>query len=159
VKSDDPQLTARVKMGKNPLRVVIDPNLEIPLNAKILKTPPHTIIVTNTRNSKSFYLEKSGINMIYYKEKLHLKWLMEQLGKMEISSVLIEGGSSLNSHALEDGVIDKIMFFIAPIIIGGRESFPAVGGKTYKRLEEAYRIKDLKIKRVDDDLLIEGYIR
>ena len=97
--------------------------------------------------------------MIYYKEKLHLKWLMEQLGKMEISSVLIEGGSSLNSHALEDGVIDKIMFFIAPIIIGGRESFPAVGGKTYKRLEEAYRIKDLKIKRIGDDLLIEGYIR
>ncbi|MBM4146737.1 MAG: bifunctional diaminohydroxyphosphoribosylaminopyrimidine deaminase/5-amino-6-(5-phosphoribosylamino)uracil reductase RibD [Nitrospira sp.] len=159
VKSDDPQLTARVKIGKNPLRIVIDPHLEIPLNAKILKMPPQTIIVTNTRNLKSIYLEKSGINMLYYKEKLNLKWLMEQLGKMEISSVLIEGGSSLNSHALEDGVIDKIMFFIAPIIIGGRESFPAVGGKTYKRLEEAYRIKDLKIKRIGDDLLIEGYIR
>ena len=159
VKSDDPQLTARVKTGQNPLRVVIDPKLEIPLNARILKTPPQTLIVTNTRNSKSIYLDKSGINMLLYQEKLDLKWLMENLAKMGISSVLIEGGSSLNSHALEDGVIDKIMFFIAPIIIGGRESFPVVGGKTFKRLEEAYRIKDLQIKQVGNDLLIEGYIR
>jgi diaminohydroxyphosphoribosylaminopyrimidine deaminase/5-amino-6-(5-phosphoribosylamino)uracil reductase len=84
---------------------------------------------------------------------------MEKLGEMEITSVLIEGGSSLNAHALEDGVVDKVIFFIAPVIIGGRESFPAVGGKTFRRLEDAYRIKNVRIKRIGEDLLIEGYLR
>ena len=84
---------------------------------------------------------------------------METLGKMEITSVLIEGGSSLNAHALEDGIVDKVLFFIAPKIIGGRDSFPSVGGKTFRKLEEAYRLKDTKIRRVGEDFLIEGYLR
>lgn len=158
VKADDPQLTAPIKGGKNPRRIVIDPNLEISINAKILQTPPETIIVTKINNTKANYLEKTGRKIIYFKEKLDLHWLMERLGKMEITSVLIEGGSSLNAHALEDGIVDKVMFFIAPRIIGGRKSFTAVGGETYRKLEEAYKITDLKIKRIGEDFLIEGYI-
>ncbi len=159
VKADDPQLTARIKNGKNPRRVVIDPDLEINTNAKVLQIPPETIIVTRINNPKSNYLEKTGTKIIYYKEKLNVNWLMEKLGKMEITSVLIEGGSSLNAHALEEGIIDKVMFFIAPKIIGGEKSFPAVGGEAYRKLEDAYRITDLKIKRIDRDFLIEGYIK
>lgn len=159
VKADNPQLTARIKGGKNPLRIVIDPNLEIPLDAKILRTPPETIIVTRTNDSRTNYLEKSGIKIIYFDEKLDLNWLIEKLGEMEITSVLIEGGSSLNSHALEDRIVDKVIFFIAPKIIGGRESFSAVGGKTFKKLEEAYRITNTKIRRLGEDFLIEGYVQ
>lgn len=178
VKADDPQLTARIKGGKNSLRVVIDPNLEIPLNAKILQVPPETVIVTKksvslgdspgreVRSQKSEVDKKKkkllgpGIQFIEYEgEKLSLTWLMEKLGQMNITSVLIEGGSSLNAYSLEDGVVDKVMFFIAPKIIGGRESFPAVGGKTFKKLEEAYRITDTKIKMIGEDFLIEGYIK
>jgi diaminohydroxyphosphoribosylaminopyrimidine deaminase/5-amino-6-(5-phosphoribosylamino)uracil reductase len=159
VKADNPQLTSRIKGGKNPVRIVIDPNLEMPFDAKVLQSPPKTIIVTRINNSKSNYLYKSGIKMIYYKEKLYLKWLIEKLGEMEIASVLIEGGSSLNAHALEDGIVDKVMFFIAPIIIGGWESFPAIGGKTFKRIEDAYRIKEIDIKRIGEDILIEGYVK
>ncbi|MBE0427000.1 MAG: bifunctional diaminohydroxyphosphoribosylaminopyrimidine deaminase/5-amino-6-(5-phosphoribosylamino)uracil reductase RibD [Nitrospirae bacterium] len=159
VKADDPLLTSRIKGGKDPKRIVIDPELDIPLEAKILRTPPETIIVTKNVNSKADYLEKAGIRLIHFKEKLDLNWLLEKLGEMEITSVLIEGGSSINSHALEDGIVDKVMFFIAPVIIGGRESFPAVGGKTYKRLNEAHRIKDISIKRIGKDILIEGYLR
>jgi len=77
---------------------------------------------------------------------------------MGITSVLIEGGASLNAHALEDGIVDKIMVFVAPKIIGGKDSFPAVGGKTFKKLEEAYRVKDMRTKRFGEDILIEGYI-
>jgi diaminohydroxyphosphoribosylaminopyrimidine deaminase/5-amino-6-(5-phosphoribosylamino)uracil reductase len=159
VKADDPQLTARIKGGKSPLRIVIDPELEIPKDAKVLQVPPETIIVTKINNPKANYLEKTGIKIIYFKEKLNLNWLMEKLGKMEIASVLIEGGSSLNSYALEDRIVDKVMFFIAPKVIGGEKSFPAVGGKTFRNLEEAYKIKDLKIKQIGEDLLIEGYIK
>ena len=159
VKADDPQLTARVKYGKNPLRIIIDPKLEIPIDANVLRIPPQTIIVTCVKNSKAFRLEQAGIKTIYYQKKLDLNWLMKKLGEMEIASLLIEGGSSLNAHALENGIVDKIMFFIAPMIIGGRESFPAIGGKTFKRLEEAYRIKDIRIRRVGEDILIQGYVK
>ena len=159
VKADDPRLTSRIQDGKDPKRIVIDPNLEIPINAKILQMPPETMIVTKTMNEKANYLEKTGIKIIYFKKTLDLNWLMKSLGEMDITSVLIEGGSSLNAHALEDGIVDKVMFFVAPTIIGGRESFPAVGGKTYKKLEEAYRIKDVKIRRIDKDFLIEGYMK
>ena len=66
-----------------------------------------------------------GVRIIEYdSERLDLGWLLERLGKMEITSLLIEGGSSLNAHALEDGIVDKVMFFIAPKIIGGKKSFP-----------------------------------
>jgi len=167
VTADDPQLTARIKGGKNPRRIVIDPDLKIPIKAKILQIPPETIIVAKksaVSNQQSAVKEKKltdrGIQIIMYEgERINLDWLMKRLGEMEISSVLIEGGASLNSYALEDGIVDKVMFFISPMIIGGEKSFPAIGGKTFKKLEEAYRVKDLKIKRVGEDLLIEGYIK
>jgi diaminohydroxyphosphoribosylaminopyrimidine deaminase / 5-amino-6-(5-phosphoribosylamino)uracil reductase len=158
VKADNPQMTARIKNGKDPLRIVIDPNLEISSEARILQTPPETIIVTNQINSDNIYTLNSKCSVIYFKDLLDLNWLIEKLGMMGITSVLIEGGSSLNAHALEDGIVDKIMVFIAPKIIGGKDSFPAVGGTTFKKLEEAYTVKDMRIKRFGEDILIEGYI-
>ena len=158
VKADDPQLTARFPHSKNPARIVIDPNLEIPLNANVLKIPPETIIVTRNAGDKSDHLEKSGVTILPFKEKLDLQRLMEHLGKRHITSVLIEGGSSLNAHALEDGIVDKVMLFIAPKIIGGKDSYPAVGGKTFRKLEEAYRLKDISLRKIGDDFLIEGYV-
>ncbi len=159
VKADNPHLTARFRGSKNPVRIVIDPNLEIPLHANILKVPPETIMVTRSTGDKADHLEKAGIKIIRFKEKLDLQWLMEGLGKLQITSVLIEGGSSLNAHALEDGIVDKVMLFIAPKIIGGKDSYPAVGGKTFRRLEEAYRLKDISIRKIGDDFFIEGYVQ
>lgn len=172
VKADDPQLTARIKKGtrdegqgtRSPIRIVIDPEFEIPIDAKILNTPPKTVIVTKvskgqvSESKKKTLLEKNIKIIDYEGERVDLKWLMKKLGGIGITSVLIEGGSSLNSHALEYGIVDKVMFFIAPKIIGGRESYPAVGGKTFKKLSDAYRIKDIKINRIGGDILIEGYL-
>jgi diaminohydroxyphosphoribosylaminopyrimidine deaminase/5-amino-6-(5-phosphoribosylamino)uracil reductase len=84
---------------------------------------------------------------------------MKKLGEDHITSVLIEGGSSLNAHALEDGIVDKAMVFVAPKMIGGKNSYPAVGGKTFRRLEEAYRFHDISIRKIGDDILIEGYLQ
>jgi diaminohydroxyphosphoribosylaminopyrimidine deaminase/5-amino-6-(5-phosphoribosylamino)uracil reductase len=64
----------------------------------------------------------------------------------------------LNAHALEEGIVDKVLFFIAPKIIGGRESIASVGGKTFRRLEEAYRLHDTKVRRIGEDFLVEGYL-
>lgn len=166
VRADDPELTSRIRNSKNPLRIVIDPKLEIPLGAKILKMPPQTIIVTKAMNiecnedklKKKDRLRENGVEFLEYEENLDLKWLISELGKMEITSMLIEGGSSLSSHALEDDIVDKVLFFIAPKIIGGKESYPAVGGRSFRRLEDAYRVRNIKIRRIDDDILVEGYL-
>jgi diaminohydroxyphosphoribosylaminopyrimidine deaminase/5-amino-6-(5-phosphoribosylamino)uracil reductase len=166
VKADDPELTARIRGGRNPKRIIIDPKLQIPLNSRILRVPPDTIIVTKERNEtgkeprkhKIHSIVNSGCYMLYFKETLNLYWLMERLGEMGITSVMIEGGSSLNAHALEDGIVDKVMFFISPKLIGGRESYPAVGGRTSRRLEEAYQLRNVTMKRVGEDFLVEGYL-
>jgi diaminohydroxyphosphoribosylaminopyrimidine deaminase/5-amino-6-(5-phosphoribosylamino)uracil reductase len=157
VKTDNPHLTARFARSKNPLRVVIDPNLEIASDANVLHMPPPTIIVTRSTGHKAEALKQSGVEIIQFADKLDLQWLIEKLGKLHITSVLIEGGSSLNAHALEDGIVDKAMIFIAPKIIGGKDSYPAVGGRTFRKLADAYRLRDISIRKAGDDLLIEAY--
>ncbi|HXX81061.1 MAG TPA: bifunctional diaminohydroxyphosphoribosylaminopyrimidine deaminase/5-amino-6-(5-phosphoribosylamino)uracil reductase RibD [Thermodesulfovibrionales bacterium] len=163
VKADDPQLTARIRNGRSPIRILIDPSLEVSPEAKILRVPQDTIIVSkNTKNpallAKIHNLCNIGSYIILYQDKLELNWLMQRLGERGISSILIEGGSSLNAHALEEGIVDKVMFFIAPKIMGGIDSYPAVGGNTLRRLAESYRLKNTTVRRVGEDVLVEGYL-
>ncbi|MDH4233131.1 MAG: bifunctional diaminohydroxyphosphoribosylaminopyrimidine deaminase/5-amino-6-(5-phosphoribosylamino)uracil reductase RibD [Nitrospirota bacterium] len=163
VKADNPMLTCRVSGYKNPVRVVIDPNLETMPDSHVTACPPETVIVTRSANGKeplSNMLREKGVSFIEYQsEQLDLKWLMQELGKSGITSLLIEGGSSLSSYCLEAGIVDKVMFFIAPKIIGGRDSFPAVGGNSFRQLENAHRLMDVKTKKIGEDILIEGYIQ
>lgn len=160
---DNPQFTSRIKNGKNPIRVIIDPELKIPLDYHVYNPPPETISVihqSHINSSKIKALIERGVKILPYNtDKVDLKWLMEELGKREITSVMIEGGSSLNYYALFHNVVDKVMLFIAPKIIGGKDSFPSVGGKDYKPLENALRLENLKIRMVEEDILIEGYIK
>jgi diaminohydroxyphosphoribosylaminopyrimidine deaminase/5-amino-6-(5-phosphoribosylamino)uracil reductase len=157
-RADDPQLTARIRGGTNPRRVLIDPELRTPPGARIFKTPPETILVTSRRGEETEKLAKSGINLIFFNKQLELDWLMERLAAMGIMSLLIEGGSSLNAHALNEGIVDKVIFFVAPKIIGGKDSYPAVGGNESRSLEEALMIRDMKTRRVGEDIVIEGYV-
>ena len=167
VKADDPTLTSRIRGGRSPKRVIIDPGLEIRPGSKVLATPPETILVARQFdptgnpliNEKINNLLNTGISIILFKEELNLSWLMERLGERGIASLMIEGGASLNSHALEDGIVDKVMFFIAPRILGGRESFPAVGGASHPTLEDAYKLRDITVRRTGEDLLVEGYLQ
>jgi diaminohydroxyphosphoribosylaminopyrimidine deaminase/5-amino-6-(5-phosphoribosylamino)uracil reductase len=169
VRADNPELTARIRGGKTPQRIIIDPDLEIPLHAKVFQIPPQTVLIARksvVSSQQSAVAEKKkalsdkGVKLIEYDgDKVHLPWLMKKLGEKEITSVLIEAGSSLNAYALEEGIVDKVLFFIAPKIIGGSESFPAVGGKSFRRLDDAHLLEDVKVRRVGEDILIEGYIR
>jgi len=133
------------------------------LNYHVYNPPPDTIVVVNERklkNTKLKYLKEKGMEVIHFSyDKVDLKWLMEELAKRHIMSVMIEGGSSLNSYALWSGIVDKILIFIAPKIIGGAQSYPSVGGKVYKNLDEAFIINELKVKRLENDILIEGYLQ
>jgi diaminohydroxyphosphoribosylaminopyrimidine deaminase / 5-amino-6-(5-phosphoribosylamino)uracil reductase len=162
VKADDPSLTCRTGRYKSPLRIIIDPRLEISPEAKVCCLPPETIIVTKKTGSsrKKALLRKMGAEILEYNgERADLAALMQEMGKRGVISVLVEGGASLNASALESGIVNKVMFFIAPKIIGGKESFPVVGGRTYRDLARAYRVSDTLIKKFGEDILIAGYIK
>lgn len=166
VKADDPELTSRIRGGRNPLRVVIDPGIEVPLDARIVRTPPGTIMVTHvpadgdkSKISKLQALRERGVEILFYDtEKADIGWLVSRLGERGITSILIEGGSSLNAYALHSGVVDKVMIFVAPKIIAGKKSVTAVGGESVKSLGQAYHLSDLKTKRLGEDLAIEAYV-
>lgn len=169
VKADNPRLTCRTGSNESPLRIIIDPDLEIELDSCVLECPPETIIITrklqsgsNRRareNKKNIILGRKVQLLEYEGEKVDLPLLMKHLGGKGIISVLVEGGSSLNSYCLESGIVDKVMFFIAPKIIGGRASVASVGGAAFRRLSEAHMIRDMKTRRIGDDLLVEGYLQ
>jgi len=163
VKADNPMLDCRVSGYKNPVRIIIDPQLETGLDSQVSSCPPETIIVTKKTIDKDSIVDafrRKGISFIEYQNAdLDLQWLMKELSLRQITSILVEGGSSLSSYCLEAGTVDKVMFFIAPKIMGGRDSFPAVGGKSFRKLADAYRLREVKIKHVGEDILIEGYIQ
>jgi len=89
--------------------------------------------------------------------RVDLEALMRKLGEREVCQLLVEGGGNLNYSLLEAGLVDKLMLFIAPLIVGGRESPTAFEGAGVARLEEAWRLKDVEIKQYDGDLLLIGY--
>lgn len=171
VKADDPQLTVRLYKNrniKNPARILIDPDLETPIDFKIFDIPPETILVTReishyegsqAISEKKKMLYGKGVQILEYEgSKVDLEWLMKRLGDKGICSLMIEGGSSFSGSCLNDGIVDKVIFFIAPKILGGKDSIPAVGGDNLRGLDDALKIDSLKISRLGNDIMIEGYI-
>jgi diaminohydroxyphosphoribosylaminopyrimidine deaminase / 5-amino-6-(5-phosphoribosylamino)uracil reductase len=163
---DDPLLTTRRegKKNKNPLKVIVDTNARLPLDAKVLTNDPQlTLIATSssTDKSKLTQLERSGAHVLVCptkNEKIDLKYLMNSLGTMGIDSVLLEGGGTLSFSALQDGIVDKVISFIAPKIVGGRVAMTPVGGKGIEKLNDAIILTDITVKHVGVDIMIQGYI-
>jgi diaminohydroxyphosphoribosylaminopyrimidine deaminase/5-amino-6-(5-phosphoribosylamino)uracil reductase len=184
VKKDNPSLDCRIKDGRNPYRIIVDSSLDISLNAKVLKHHDNKMIIaTISPPSPSFsrggfktrpykrelmsyqkkieQLQNMGAHVLTLKDKngkVDLKSLMKKLAKLEIASVMIEGGSSINASALSSKIVDKVMLFIAPIIIGGTDAISSIGGKSPVLLKDAFRLNDLQVNKIGDDLLLEGYL-
>lgn len=167
VKKDDPHLTSRLKnrKGKDPIRIIVDSTLRISPKAKVLnlKSPAPTIIATTTKASpqKIKAIAHKGVRVIVIpsKDKVNLNALMEALGREEITSILIEGGSEINTSALEAGIVDKVIFFYAPRIIGGKKAPLIVGGKGVSKVKKSLALHQIKIRRFGDDVMIEGYLK
>jgi diaminohydroxyphosphoribosylaminopyrimidine deaminase/5-amino-6-(5-phosphoribosylamino)uracil reductase len=170
VKADNPRLTCRMKAGRNPVRAIIDLRLETPAGSHVLTCPPATIIITTKERAASpaaLALAQKGVEFIGYGPgpdegaaqdgSPDLKWLMRLLGDRGITSVMIEGGASLTGRAVEQGIVDKAVFFIAPKIIGGRNSFVPVASRSFRKMEDALALSGLKVRMIGGDVLIEGY--
>jgi diaminohydroxyphosphoribosylaminopyrimidine deaminase/5-amino-6-(5-phosphoribosylamino)uracil reductase len=89
---------------------------------------------------------------------VNLRNLLKDLGKKQVTSVLCEGGGELAGSLIESGLVDKIMFFIAPKIIGGRAAKSPVEGEGIKYMADAIKLKDMTVKRIGDDILVEAYV-
>lgn len=87
-----------------------------------------------------------------------LRDLMRRLGRMNITSVLIEGGSEINASALRSGVVQKVIVMLAPKLLGGRDAIGAIGGQSPKHLRDAVRLKRMSIQRSGEDVIVEGYL-
>ena len=162
---DDPQLTARIPNSNNPIRIVVDSQLRIPITSAILthQDEAKTIIATTERADKEKLetLRQLGIEVIMTKEKsgrVNLQELMRTVGAMGIDSILLEGGATLNFSALEENIVDKIQTYIAPKIIGGKDAKTAVEGAGVLSLKNAFKINRLTAVMVGEDLFLEGYM-
>ncbi len=166
VLSDDPLLTVRLPgEDKQPLRVVVDSRLRIPLEARLVQTAREVPTVVAAVKGK-FQAEKktllaaSGVEVWELPEQeggVNLRSLMVELGKREVLSVLLEGGGTLNAGALAAGIIDKFIFFLAPKIIGGSRAPGPFGGPGFESLKDAFLISELVCTKAGDDLMITGY--
>ena len=166
VLKDDPSLTARLPGGRDPLRVIVDSRLRIPLNAKVLHQQSFAgaliATVSDVPRSKIAKVQQAGAEVIMVKGvrgNVDLGDLMKKLGKMDIMSVLIEGGSEVNASALKEGIVDKVVLFVAPLIMSGRDSVCSIGGTAPDKLSKALRLKRMTITPVGQDLMIEGYLK
>ena len=163
VKADDPQLTCRIAGGRNPWRIVLDSRLSIPLSAKILRLPDahKTIIATSAAAAptKARALEALGVQLWRLPLKLNqVSWrpLLKALARKGIVTVMIEGGGATAASALTEKVVDKIVLFYAPKILGG-DGRPMIEQLDIARVRQAIAVKDLRVKRSGDDLMVTGY--
>ncbi|MBM3248284.1 MAG: bifunctional diaminohydroxyphosphoribosylaminopyrimidine deaminase/5-amino-6-(5-phosphoribosylamino)uracil reductase RibD [Candidatus Omnitrophica bacterium] len=165
VLNDDPLLNCADKEKKF-FKVIVDSNLKIPPKAKILSGISYgkVVIATTkdfTKNSKHKSLSEKGVIFIKTPKKegkVDLRFLLNQLARLEIMNLLVEGGGKIIGSLFDEGLVDKVMFFIAPKIIGGERSVSSVSGKGARLIDNAIQIKGVQIKRIGDDLMVEGYV-
>lgn len=163
---DNPELTCRVSGGRNPIRIVVDSKLRIPMESKVIVeiNKSKTIIATTevANNNKILELERLGVKVIVIKSKkgkVDLQELMVELGRLNIDGVLLEGGAELNFSALKENIVDKIQVYISPKIIGGERSKTPVGGNGIEVLSNAFKVENMASRFIGEDILIEGYLK
>ena len=162
---DNPMLTARVDGGKNPIRIVVDSNLKIDINANVVQDKSAKTIVATTDKAdkdKILKLQAQNVDVIVVdkdeNDKVDIEKLLNILGQQNICSILVEGGATLSGSFVAKKLVDKVYFFIAPKIIGGKEAKTPVAGTGILNLQEALALKDIQIEKLEEDILIIGRV-
>lgn len=162
VVADDPQLTSRIPGGRDPLRIVVDSGLRIPAEAQVLRlrSNARTVVATTVQDSPRIReLEESGAEVIrcrIHNGRVDLLDLLDRLGAMGVQSLILEGGATLAGEALRLGLIDKFLLFYAPKLIGG-DGRGLFAGRGAARLADAVKLRDVRVRRFDSDILLEAY--
>ena len=165
--ADDPILTTRLedKEGRNPIRIVVDSKARIPLDSKILNScdQAKTILAVTeeAKLDKLKGIEDLGNVVLKVKPsngRVDLQDLMIKLGEEGIDGVLLEGGATLNFSALQAGIVDEVMSFIAPKFIGGADAKTPVGGQGIEKMQDAIELENIEINQLGNDLMLTGKI-
>jgi len=159
-------LKLRKMKGKNPLRIVIDPQLKIPMSFNLVSNleSTKTLILSTEKasNEKMKALRDKGITVLTLADNqgiIAFETILDCLGKRDLISVLIEGGAGVNGIALRSGLLDRVIFYIAPKFFCGDDAKGVVGGKAIETLSSALVLEDVKMRRLGGDIRIEGRIR
>ena len=162
---DDPLLTARIQGARDPHRIILDSHLRTPEEARVIRgSPAETTIVTtgSAPRKKIERLEKRGVHLLTCSaegDRIDLRSLLRRLGTMGMTSVMVEGGSRVSGSFLDKGLVDKLVLFFSPKVIGDPEALGMFGGKGVADLKDAIPVKDLRVRRIGGDILVEGYLK
>jgi diaminohydroxyphosphoribosylaminopyrimidine deaminase/5-amino-6-(5-phosphoribosylamino)uracil reductase len=162
---DDPELTARpddTLAERQPMRVVVDSRGRIPPMARVLAGPSPTLVATTAEAPPSWraVIEAQGAEILVFPSKdghVDLRALLEELGRRDILTLLVEGGGVIHGGFFDAGLVDKVHAVIAPIIVGASEAPAAVAGRGAYRMAEALRLGDVTVERLGQDILVTGY--
>ncbi len=166
--ADNPSLTSRLDDmdTKDPIRVILDTHLTIEPNAKVITQDSNaiTIIVTgpDVSKEKKAVLEKSGVKLLEVSlknQRLDLNELMIKLGQLKIMSLLVEGGGIVAGSILKQGLVNKVLYFMAPKFLGGDDGIPVFKGRGPEQIKDAFKLSRLHLKQFDEDILVQGYLR
>lgn len=164
--ADDPKLTTRLDRDgvRHPLRIVLDSRGRMPTDATLLDPalPGRSLIATTETGAAVLHRTAEGradLLMLPSDEhgRVHLPALLEELGRRDVTSILVEGGGTILGSFFVQNHVDKVMAFIAPLIIGGHDAPTPVGGTGAARIADSWRLDRVGVRRLDDDLLVTGY--
>lgn len=164
VLADDPSLTCRIRGGKNPVRIICDSMLRTPLDSRLIETAGEvpTILATACKDpSRCGVYQDKGCRVLTVPGadgRVDLQELVRTLGRMEIDSILLEGGGTLNWSALRSGIVQKVFCYMAPKLFGGAKAKTPVEGSGCADPNEAVKIKEIKIRQIGEDYLMEGMV-
>ena len=165
VLADDPLLTARdeddVPLSKQPLRVIVDSRLRISTTARLFSQPGSILIAAGHPDPKAVSeIRALGMEVALLPAedgRVDLEALLSLLGERQVTSLMVEGGSELLGSFFDRNLVDKVAACIAPVIIGGAAAKSSVGGHGSNTLAEAYRLRDVEVEPIGDDLIVTGY--
>ncbi|RLB31894.1 MAG: bifunctional diaminohydroxyphosphoribosylaminopyrimidine deaminase/5-amino-6-(5-phosphoribosylamino)uracil reductase RibD [Deltaproteobacteria bacterium] len=164
--ADDPLLTAYLRKGPapDPVRVIVDTNLRVPLESRILtgETSTLTCIAAGSKVSadRKKKIEGLGAKVLRCKVKdgrVDLKDLLNQLAKMSICSVLVEGGANIFTTIIRERLVDKYYLFLAPKLLGGDNGVPFTTGPGCDIIKDCWELQVARVRRFDDDIMVEAY--
>ena len=175
VLTDNPSLTARIENGVNPFRIIVDPNLQIDENCKVVKNneDEKTVIITSQKNlftedaenteiqiKQKRLAEENKVKFIFIDgEKFSFRKMLEEIGKIGIDSILLEGGETLISLAFEENVIDGGEIFIANKILGDSSAKPFISGFVREKMEEAVQLTNVRNNIYGENVGMEFYFK
>ena len=166
--ADNPSLTCRItgKQTRDPVRIILDTRLTISEHAKVIrqKSAAPTIVVTgpDVPADKKARLLKQNVQILEIglkNNRLDLRELMVTLGEMSVTSLLIEGGGTVAANALAEGIVNKLIYFLAPKLLGGSDGKAVFEGNGVEKLADAVALARMTVTRVDSDILVQGYIK